>query len=174
MVLAALSNGVLWRVQVVEAVVGVKKGRGGQVSYRLKWQDWGHNHNTWEPLCNIEVPHLLLGLPPTDVDLSLCHPHCRTLVGSLTLRAVGGAGLRSWRRGRSGCSRSRRWGSSGALMCRGQPWQLRCHRAKQRGGGKSIRSRGAVRHMSMCSTGSSRGKGSVGRGRQLRETVRGW
>ena len=79
-VLAAFSNGVLWRVQVVEAVVGVKKGREGEVSYRLKWQDWGHNHNTWEPLCNIEVPHLLLGLPPTNVDLSLCHLHCRTLV----------------------------------------------------------------------------------------------
>ena len=34
-------------VFLVEKIVG-KRGRGEKVEYLVKWQGYGHEHNTWE------------------------------------------------------------------------------------------------------------------------------
>ncbi|XP_075242519.1 chromobox protein homolog 1-like [Convolutriloba macropyga] len=44
---------------VVEAVVDKKINKKGKVKYLLKWKNWPHASNTWEPAENLDCPELL-------------------------------------------------------------------------------------------------------------------
>ena len=53
------SESVLEEQYVVESVVGKKVTKKGKVQYLLKWKNWPHSANTWEPAENLDCPELL-------------------------------------------------------------------------------------------------------------------